>query len=149
MIVNLRQLIFEQLEIEAEKKSKQINNVIFENFTPIELEKQSMSYQHGKLVISKDGKNLLFETKYGENVSISLQHSLDELLVNESIICDLNDPSTIKINSTDVISKYNGGGALTNGHGIDFQFSTPAYEGRYFLEERTGFSSKVQLTRIS
>lgn len=148
MIVNLRQLIFEQLDKEAEKKAKSINNIIFENFTPIELEKQSMSYQHGRLIVSNNGKNLLFETKYGDKVEITLEHSLDELLVNDTISCQvLENASNIK--TSDLISKYEGGGALTVNNGIDFQFSTPMYEGRFYLEERTGFNKTASLTRIS
>lgn len=148
MIVNLRQLIFEQLDIESEKKANRINNVIYENFTPLELEKQSMSYQHGKLIVSNDGKNLLFETKYGETVVLNLEHSLDELLVNDTIQCVISE-SRFKINKDDTISNYEGGGALTNSNGIDFQFSTPVYEGRFYLEERTGFRNVATLTRIS
>lgn len=147
-IVNLKQLIFEQLDRERLNTKSNINNVIFENFTPRELEQRSMSHQTGKLYITENGQNLIFQKNSGEAISFKLEHSLDELLVNDTIVCEMSLADKINLSTSDILSEYIGGGALTLHTGVDFQFSTPMYEGKYLLEERTGFNSKVILTRI-
>lgn len=143
MIINIKQLIFEQLE--ATKENSTINDLVFENFTPAELEKQSMSHQQGRLFIING--NLVLETNNVYFV-FGLSQDLSILEVNESIECDLNVLPNITFSKNDVVSEYTGGGALTESNGIDFEFVSPCIEGKYFLEERTGFSSKVKLTRL-
>ena len=150
MIINLKQFLFEQLDQDRLSKKNNINNIVFENFTPMELEKRSLSNQSGKLYILEDGKKIIFEKPSGEAIGFLLEHSLDELLLNDRINCVMEQID--KINLTDLsdqISSFNGGGALTLHTGVDFQFQTPAYEGKYYLEEKSGFySDRVVLTRI-
>lgn len=148
MIINLKQFLFEQLDRERQDSKSNINNVIFENFTPRELELKSMSHQEGKLYILEDGKNLIFKKPSGEAISFYLEHSLDELLVNDTIQCTMELCEKIDIHKNDILSEYVGGGALTLHNGVDFQFSTPTYEGKYLLEERSGFKDTILLTRV-
>lgn len=149
MIVNLKQLIFEQLDKERLQKRNTINNIVFENFTPTELEQRSLSNQSGKLYILEDGKKIIFEKPSGEAIGFILEHSLDELLLNDSIKCVMEEIHTIKMSPSDILSSFKGGGALTLHTGVDFQFNTPMYEGKYYLEEKSGFNSdRVILTRV-
>ena len=149
MIVNLKQFLFEQLDKERLEKRESINNIIYENFTPRELELKSLSNQSGKVYITEDGTKLIFSKPSSEAIGFKLEHSLDELILNDTINCVMEECHNINLSKSDILSSYNGGGTLTLHTGVEFQFTTPIYEGKYFLEERTGFnSSKVTLTKI-
>ena len=147
-IVNLKQLIFEQLDTERLNTRSSINSLIFENFTPRELEQRSLSHQTGKLYICENGSTLIFKKPSNEAISFKLEHSLDELLINDTILCEMSEVDKINLSTSDILTEYTGGGALTLHTGVDFQFTTPSYPGKFVLEERTGFNSRVILTRI-
>lgn len=148
MLMNLKTFIFEQLDKEAyDKPVNDINTLVFENFTPSELEKRSMSNQYGKMYIQDNGNILTFESRlFKELVTLKLEHSLDELIIGDVIGCELIESNT---DNTDHVSNYVGGGSLTNNHGIDFIFSSPFYEGKFTIEEKTGFNRSVKLTRVA
>lgn len=142
MIINLKQFISDQLYYNNFADSD-----LYENYTPQELEMNSMSHQSGQLSISNDGKILIFENKFDNYpLIIKLPFSLDGLIINESIIGQLNQSNNII--DPDEVSTYIGGGTLTNNNGLDFQFSTPLYDGVFTLEEKSGFGSKVVIRRI-
>ena len=149
MNIHIREFLFNGLnKLEESKNKKPINDLLFEGYTPIELEKHSMSFQRGNLLVGENGKLLIFESKiFNEQVPILLEYELDELLPNETISGQLLNESYYP----NVFSKttYAGGGSLTNNHGIDFQFSCPMYEGIFLLEEKTGMSKNVKIKRIS
>ena len=149
MNINIREFLFNELnKLEESKNKKPINDLLFEGYTPIELEKHSMSFQRGNLLVGENGKLLIFESKiFNEQVPILLEYELDELLPNETITGELLDESYYP--PTFSKTSYTGGGALTKNNGIDFQFSCPMYEGIFLLEEKTGMSKKVKIRRVS
>lgn len=149
MNINIRHFLFNELnKLEESKNTKSINDLLLEGYTPIELEKHSMSFQHGNLLIGENGRLLVFESKlFNEQVPILLEHELNELLPNDIIIGQLLNENDFP--ATFSRTFYTGGGCLTNNHGIDFQFSCPVYEGIFSLEEKSGFNKNIKIKRIS
>ena len=149
MNINIREFLFNELnKLEESQTKTSINDLLLENYTPIDLERRSIYFQRGNLLVGENGRLLVFESKiFNENIPILLEYELDELLPNETITGQLLDESYYP----NVFSKttYAGGGSLTNNHGIDFQFSCPMYEGIFLLEEKTGMSKNVKIKRIS
>ena len=101
MNINIRHFLFNELnKLEESKNTKSINDLLLEGYTPIELEKHSMSFQHGNLLIGENGRLLVFESKlFNEQVPILLEHELNEFKIdlrmqkNNSIFClILNSP---------------------------------------------------------
>ncbi len=132
-------------------------NIVLENYTPTELEENSMSNQKGNMIIFEDNDDikLIFEVNKEFSHSDYLEFTfplinLNELNKGEEIIGVLEGPKNLKFEDfKKERTTYVGGGSLTYENGIDFIFKMNTCDDRYNLLEPNGMpGSRIRLIKL-
>lgn len=145
MILNIKQLIFEQLS-QIDETTNSHHDEMIENINLSNMNVNPNNTIHGDCILTEDG-TLIFKVndefymiEFNEDVSIL---DINDYIYGKVIVLEQYNP--IK---TDLLTNYTGGGSISELSGISFEFETPGLDGKYFLEERANMSSSVKMTRI-
>ena len=145
MILNIKQLIFEQLS-QIDDNTNQHQVALSESISPPNIARDLNRNQHGDFIMTEDGSiilhvdNTLYMVEFNEDLSL--------LDINDSIYGKIIVSEQYVPMKNDLVTNYIGGGTISEMSGIDFEFESPCLEGKYFLEERTGMTSSVKMTRL-
>lgn len=128
-----------------------INELVMESFTFSELEEKSLSNRSGKLFIceTKHGCEMTFCFNESESYTLTSPKQLNLIESSEAVNADYHN-SHGGYPKCGNVGSFKGGGAFTEGHGIDFIFETDLFPGTYELAEKSGFpGAKITVRRMS
>ena len=145
MILNIKQLIFEQMA-QIDETTNNHHGELIESINRVNMVSKINNHMHGDFILTEDG-TIIFKVN-DEFYMIEFNEDISILDINDYIygnIIVLEQYNPIK---TDLVTNYTGGGFISELSGISFEFETPGLDGKYFLEERTDMSSSVKMTRL-